>query len=393
MNYAARMARLGTETAFEVLARAQALEAQGKSVVHLEIGEPDFDTPVHIREAAIEAMQSGWTHYGPSAGLRDVRETIASYIEKTRGIYAEPDQVVVTPGGKPILFFTMLALLDEGDEAIYPNPGFPIYESVIQFLGAKAIPIRLREERNWTFDIDELASLVTPKTKLLVLNSPHNPTGGTLDHAALKAIADLAAKHGFWILSDEIYSRILYEGTHESIATFPGLRERTVILDGFSKTYAMTGWRLGYGVMDKGLAAHVARLMTNCNSCTNSFVQKAGKAALTGPQDSVDDMVTEFQRRRNRLVEGLNALPGVSCTMPTGAFYAFPNVSGTGMSSGDLAKALLEEAGVACLSGTAFGKFGEGYLRLSYANSLPNLEKALERMGTFLDAKLKARTR
>ena len=393
MNYAARMARLGTETAFEVLARAQALEAQGKSVVHLEIGEPDFDTPAHIRQAAIEAMQSGWTHYGPSAGLRDVREAIAAYIERTRGIYAEPDQVVVTPGGKPILFFSMLALLDEGDEAIYPNPGFPIYESVIQFLGAKAVPIRLREERNWTFDVDELASLVTPKTKLLVLNSPHNPTGGTLDHGALKAIADLAAKHGFWILADEIYSRILYQGTHESIAAFPGLRERTVILDGFSKTYAMTGWRLGYGVMAKPLAAHVARLMTNCNSCTNSFVQKAGKAALTGPQDSVDDMVAEFHRRRNRLVEGLNALPGVTCTMPTGAFYAFPNVTGTGMSSGDLAKAMLEEAGVAVLSGTAFGKFGEGYLRRSYANSLPNLEQALERMGTFLDARLKARTR
>jgi aspartate/methionine/tyrosine aminotransferase len=393
MNFAARMARLGTETAFEVLARAQALEAQGKSVVHLEIGEPDFDTPVHIREAAIAAMQSGWTHYGPSAGLRDVRESIAAYIEKTRGLYAEPDQVVVTPGGKPILFFTMLALLDEGDEAIYPNPGFPIYESVIQFLGAKAVPIRLREERNWTFDVDELASLITPKTKLLVLNSPHNPTGGTLDHAALKAIADLASKHGFRILSDEIYSRILYEGAHESIATFPGLRERTIILDGFSKTYAMTGWRLGYGVMDKALAAHVARLMTNCNSCTNSFVQKAGKAALEGPQDSVDDMVAEFHRRRNRLVEGLNALPGVSCTMPAGAFYAFPNVTGTGMASGDLAKAMLDEAGVAVLSGTAFGKFGEGYLRLSYANSLPNLEKALERMGGFLDSRLKARAR
>ncbi len=393
MNYAARMARLGTETAFEVLARAQALEAQGRSVVHLEIGEPDFDTPENIRQAAIEAMQSGWTHYGPSAGLRDVREAIAAHIEQTRGIYAEPDQVVVTPGGKPILFFAMMALLDEGDEAIYPNPGFPIYESVIQFLGAKAVPIRLREEKNWTVDVDELASLVTPRTKLLVLNSPHNPTGGTLDHAALEAIADLASKHSFWILSDEIYSRILYQGTHESIAAFPGLRERTVILDGFSKTYAMTGWRLGYGVMDKALAAHVARLMTNCNSCTNSFVQKAGKAALTGPQDSVDAMVAEFHRRRNRLVAGLNALPGVTCTMPTGAFYAFPNITGTGMASGDLANALLEEAGVATLSGTAFGQYGEGYLRLSYANSIEKLEQALERMGGFLDAKLKARTR
>ena len=393
MNYAARMARLGTETAFEVLARAQALEATGKSVVHLEIGEPDFDTPENIRRAAIDAIQSGWTHYGPSAGLKDVREAIASYIEKTRGIYAEPDQVVVTPGGKPILFFTMMALLDEGDEAIYPNPGFPIYESVIQFLGAKAVPIRLREDRNWAFDIDEFASLITPKTKLVVLNSPQNPTGGTLDHAALKAIADLAQKHSFTILSDEIYSRILYEGTHESIAAFPGLRERTIILDGFSKTYAMTGWRLGYGVIDKGLATHVARLMTNCNSCTNSFVQKAGKEALTGPQDSVDTMVAEFQRRRNRLVAGLNALPGVTCTMPTGAFYAFPNITGTGFSSADLAKALLEEAGVAVLSGTAFGKYGEGYLRLSYANSIANLEKALERMGGYLDAKLKLKSR
>jgi aspartate aminotransferase len=393
MNYAARMARLGTETAFEVLARAQALEAQGKSVVHLEIGEPDFDTPEHIRRAAIEAIQSGWTHYGPSAGLRDVREVIATSIEQTRGIYADPDQVVVTPGGKPILFFTMLALLDEGDEAIYPNPGFPIYESVIQFLGAKAVPIRLHEDKNWAFDLDELAALVTPKTKLLVLNSPHNPTGGVLDHAALKGIANLAAKHSFTILSDEIYSRILYEGTHESIAAFPGLAERTVILDGFSKTYAMTGWRLGYGVMAKPLAAHVARLMTNCNSCTNSFVQKAGKAALTGPQTAVDDMVAEFHRRRNRLVEGLNALPGVTCTMPTGAFYAFPNITGTGMSSADLAKAMLEEAGVAVLSGTAFGQYGEGYLRLSYANSIENLEKALARMGSYLEEKLKARTR
>jgi aspartate aminotransferase len=393
MNYAARMARLGTETAFEVLARAQALEAQGKSVVHLEIGEPDFDTPEHIRRAAIEAIQSGWTHYGPSAGLRDVREVIATSIEQTRGIYADPDQVVVTPGGKPILFFTMLALLDEGDEAIYPNPGFPIYESVIQFLGAKAVPIRLHEDKNWAFDLDELAALVTPKTKLLVLNSPHNPTGGVLDHAALKGIANLAAKHSFTILSDEIYSRILYEGTHESIAAFPGLAERTVILDGFSKTYAMTGWRLGYGVMAKPLAAHVARLMTNCNSSTNTFVQKAGKAAHTGPQTAVDDMVAEFHRRRNRLVEGLNALPGVTCTMPTGAFYAFPNITGTGMSSADLAKAMLEEAGVAVLSGTAFGQYGEGYLRLSYANSIENLEKALARMGSYLEEKLKARTR
>ncbi len=389
MDYAARMARLGTETAFEVLARAQALEAQRRQVGHLEIGEPDFDTPAHIRRAAAEALESGWTHYGPSAGLKDFREAIAAYIAKTRGIPVEADQVVVTPGGKPILFFSMLALLNEGDEAIYPNPGFPIYESVIQFLGARAVPLRLREEKNWSFDVDELAALVTPKTKLLVLNSPHNPTGGTLDHGTLGAIAALATKHGFWILSDEIYSRIHYDGRHESIAAFPGLRERTIVLDGFSKTYAMTGWRLGYGVMEKGLAAHVARLMTNCNSCTNSFVQRAGLVALTGPQGEVDAMVAEFRVRRDRLVRGLNALPGVSCTMPTGAFYAFPNVSGTGIPSAGLAKSLLDEAGVAVLSGTAFGKFGEGHLRLSYANSIPNLETALHLMGEFLSAKVR----
>jgi aspartate aminotransferase len=393
MNYAARMARLGTETAFEVLARAQALEAQGKSIVHLEIGEPDFDTPVHIRRAAQEAMEAGFTHYGPSAGLRDFREVIAAEVSRTRGIPVDADQVVVTPGGKPILFFSILALLDEGDEAIYPNPGFPIYESVIQFLGARAVPLRLHESRDWAFDLDELASLITKKTRLLVLNSPHNPTGGMLDREALAGIAALADKHDFAILSDEIYSRILYGGRHDSIAAFPGLAERTVILDGFSKTYAMTGWRLGYGVMNKGLAAQVARLMTNCNSCTNTFVQKAGKVALTGPQDSVEAMVAEFRFRRDRLVEGLNALPGVTCTMPPGAFYAFPNITGTGMSSGNLAKALLEEAGVATLAGTAFGAFGEGYLRLSYANSIGNLESALERMGAWLGERLRVKAR
>ncbi len=393
MDFATRMSRLGTETAFEVLARAQALEAQGKSVVHLEIGEPDFDTPEHIRRAAADALETGWTHYGPSAGQRDLREAIAAYIEKTRGIYVEPEQVVVTPGGKPILFYTMLTLLQEGDEAIYPNPGFPIYESMIDFVGAKAVPLRLREERNWSFDVEELASLITPRTKLLVLNSPHNPTGGTLDHATLRAIAGLAEKHPFTILSDEIYSRMQYGGTHESIATFPGLQERTILLDGFSKTYAMTGWRLGYGVMAKPLAVHMARLMTNSNSCTNSFVQKAGVAALNGPQGPAEDMIAEFHRRRDHIVAGLNALPGVTCTMPGGAFYAFPNITGTGMTSADLARAMLDEAGVAVLSGTAFGKYGEGYLRLSYANSIANLDKALERMGPYLEEKLKLRTR
>ncbi len=393
MDVSTRMSRLGTETAFEVLARAQALEAQGKSVVHLEIGEPDFDTPEHIRRAAADALESGWTHYGPSAGQRDLREAIARYIEKTRGIYVEPEQVVVTPGGKPILFYTMLTLLEEGDEAIYPNPGFPIYESMIDFVGATAVPLRLREERNWSFDVDELASLITPRTKLIVLNSPHNPTGGTLDHATLRAIAALAEKHPFMILSDEIYSRMQYDGTHESIATFPGLQERTILLDGFSKTYAMTGWRLGYGVMAKPLAVHMARLMTNSNSCTNTFVQKAGVAALNGPQGPAEDMIAEFHRRRDRIVPGLNALPGVTCTMPGGAFYAYPNITGTGMASADLARAMLDEAGVAVLSGTAFGKYGEGYLRLSYANSIANLDTALSRMGAWLEEKMKARTR
>jgi len=393
MDFAARMSRLGTETAFEVLARAQALEAQGKSVVHLEIGEPDFDTPEHIRRAAADALESGFTHYGPSAGMRDLREAIAAYIEKTRGIYVEPEHVVVTPGGKPILFYTMLTLLEEGDEAIYPNPGFPIYESMIDFVGAKAVPLRLREDRNWSFDVDELASLITPKTKLVVLNSPHNPTGGTLDRETLRGIAALAEKHPFTILSDEIYSRMVYGGVHESIAAFPGLQERTILLDGFSKTYAMTGWRLGYGVMPKPLAVHMARLMTNSNSCTNSFVQKAGVAALNGPQGPAEEMIAEFHRRRDRIVAGLNALPGVTCTMPGGAFYAFPNVSGTGMTSPDLARALLDEAGVAVLSGTAFGKYGEGYLRLSYANSIANLDKALGRMGAWLEEKMKARMR
>ena len=328
MDLSARMSRLGTETAFEVLARAQALEAQGRSVVHLEIGEPDFDTPAHIRRAAVEALEAGFTHYGPSAGQRDLRAAIATSIEKTRGLYVDPEQVVVTPGGKPILFYTMLALLEEGDEAIYPNPGFPIYESMIDFVGAKAVPLRLREERAWSFDVDELAALITPKTKLLVLNSPHNPTGGTLDRKTLAGIAALAERHPFMILSDEIYSRMVYEGAHESIATFPGLQERTILLDGFSKTYAMTGWRLGYGVMEKSLATHMARLMTNSNSCTNTFVQKAGIAALEGPQEPAEDMIAEFHRRRDLIVTGLNALPGVTCTRPKGAFYAFPNWPG-----------------------------------------------------------------
>jgi aspartate/methionine/tyrosine aminotransferase len=391
MDFATRMSRLGTETAFEVLARAQALERKGRDVVHVEIGEPDFDTPKHIREAAVRALDEGWTHYGPSAGLTEMREAVAQDVSRSRGIPVSADEVVVTPGGKPILFFSLLALLEEGDEAIYPNPGFPIYESVIRFAGAKPVPLRLREENNWAFDPDELDLLITPRTKVLILNSPHNPTGGVLSPAAgLDRVAAAARKHSFTILSDEIYSRLVYEGEARSIASYPGLKERTVILDGFSKTYAMTGWRLGYGVMEMSLAKHVSRLMTNCNSCTASFVQRAGIAALQGPQGPVEAMVEEFRVRRGRLVAGLNELPGVSCRMPGGAFYAFPNITGTGMSSQQMADGLLEEAGVAVLSGTAFGTYGEGYLRLSCANSLGNLEKALERMHEYLSVRARA---
>jgi aspartate/methionine/tyrosine aminotransferase len=390
MDFATRMSRLGTETAFEVLARAQALERTGRDVVHLEIGEPDFDTPKHIREAAVRALDEGWTHYGPSAGLAEMREAVAQEVARSRGIPVSADEVVVTPGGKPILFFSLLALLDEGDEAIYPNPGFPIYESVIRFAGAKPVPLRLREESNWAFDPDELDRLITPRTKVLILNSPHNPTGGVLSTAALDRVAAAARKHSLTILSDEIYSRLVYEGEARSIASYPGLKERTIILDGFSKTYAMTGWRLGYGVMDTSLAKHVSRLMTNCNSCTATFVQRAGIAALQGPQGPVEAMVEEFRVRRGRLVAGLNSLPGVTCRMPGGAFYAFPNITGTGMTSQQMADGLLDEAGVAVLSGTAFGSFGEGYLRLSSANSLGNLEKALERMHEFLSVRARA---
>jgi aspartate aminotransferase len=389
MEYAKRMSRCGTETAFEVLARAQALERQGKEVVHLQIGEPDFDTPRHIRQAAAQALEEGWTHYAPSPGLMELRQAIAEYVARTRGISVAPEEVVVTPGGKPIIFFALLALLNEGDEALYPNPGYPIYESVIELLGAKAVPIPLREEKDFAFDPDEFERLVTPRTRLVILNSPQNPTGGVLDKKTLDRVAEVARRHDFYVLSDEIYSRIVYQGEPLSLASYPGLRERVIVLDGFSKTYAMTGWRLGYGVMEPTLAKHVARLQTNCTSCTNSFVQRAGMAALRGPQDDVDQMVAEFRRRRDRIVAGLNQLPGVSCRMPHGAFYVFPNIRKTGMKSQELADALLNEAGVAALSGTAFGAYGEGYLRFSYANSLPNIERALQKMGEFLGARVR----
>jgi aspartate aminotransferase len=380
---AKRMERLGTETAFEVLARAKALEAEGRDIVHLEIGEPDFDTPRNIIDKAVEALNSGYTHYGPAAGLPDVRKTFAEVIAADRGIDVGPDNVVIVPGGKPIIYFPLTALIDPGDEVIYPNPGFPIYESVINFLEGKAIPLKLAEEKDFSFDIEDLKALASDKTKLLIINSPQNPTGGMLSAADLDAIAELAVKHDFWVLSDEIYSKIIYEGTHDSISTRPGMLERTIILEGHSKTYAMTGWRLGYGIMPAELAAAVAKLQTNCTSCTAAFTQIAGAEALTGPQDAAQAMVAEFQVRRDMLVEGLNAIEGITCKKPRGAFYVFPNISALGLTSKQVETRLLEEFGVAALAGTSFGAFGEGYLRFSYANSQENIRKALARFADF----------
>ncbi|HXY16237.1 MAG TPA: pyridoxal phosphate-dependent aminotransferase [Terriglobales bacterium] len=380
LRLAERMSRLGTETAFEVLNKARALERQGKEIVHLEIGEPDFDTPGNIVEAAVKALHSGWTHYGPSAGLPELRQAIAEEVSRSRGVPVTSDEVVVVPGGKPIIFFSLLALADEGDEVIYPNPGFPIYESMINYLGAKAVPVRLHEERDFSLDVDELAALITDRTKLIILNSPHNPTGGVLNRKDIREIAEAIGDRNVMVLSDEIYCRLIFDGEHYSIMSVPGFKERTILLDGFSKTYAMTGWRMGYGVMRPDLATHITRLMTNSNSCTASFTQVAGIEAIRGDQSSVEHMRSEFQRRRDAFVAGLNRIKGFSCRMPKGAFYVFPNITKTGWRSKKLADALLEEAGVACLSGTAFGEYGEGYLRFSVANSLDNLNKALERI-------------
>lgn len=381
MHIANRMARLGTETAFEVLVKAKALEAQGRDIVHLEIGEPDFDTPQNVIDAGRDALANGFTHYGPSAGLPQARESIAAYVSRTRGIEVSPDEVVITPGAKPIMFYAMMATIDEGDEVIYPNPGFPIYESVINFLGAKAVPLPLQEEKEFRFDIADLEARITPKTRMLIINTPQNPTGGILTEDDLRGIAALVEQHDLILFSDEIYSRITYDGfEHTSILQFPGMKERTIMLDGFSKTYAMTGWRLGYGVMPASTAALVSKLQTNCTSCTASFTQMAGIEALDGPQDVAEEMIAEFKRRRDVIVDGLNAIPGFRCHRPHGAFYVFPNIEGTGRSSAFMADYLLNHAGVACLSGTAFGAYGEGYIRFSYANSIENIEKALGRI-------------
>jgi aspartate aminotransferase len=381
LQLARRMSRLGTETAFEVLNRARALERQGKSIIHLEIGEPDFDTPPNVVEAGIDALRKGWTHYGPSAGLPDLRQALAEYVSQTRGVKVTSDEVVVVPGGKPIIFFTILALVDEGDEVIYPNPGFPIYESMIHYVGGRAVPIHLREERDFSLDVNELAGLINDRTRLIILNSPENPTGGVLARRDIEQIAQVIGDRNIMVLSDEIYSRLLFDGgQHFSIMSVPGMQERTILLDGFSKTYAMTGWRMGYGVMRADLAGHITRLMTNSNSCTASFTQVAGIEAIRGDQSSVDRMREEFQSRRDVVVAGLNKIKGFSCRMPKGAFYVFPNITGTGWRSKPLADALLEQAGVAALAGTSFGEFGEGYLRFSVANSLENLQLALDRI-------------
>lgn len=380
MRLAERMSRLGTETAFEVLAQAKALEAQGRRIIHLEIGEPDFSTPEHVVEAAVEALRGGWHHYTAASGLLELRQAIAAEILRTRGLTVSPEEIVVTPGAKPILFFSLLALVQNGDEVIYPDPGFPIYESMIRYAGGRPVPIALREELDFRMDVDELIGLLGPSVRLVILNSPNNPTGSVLERADLERLAAALAGRDIVVLSDEIYSHLLYEGAPSSIATLGGMREHTIILDGFSKTYAMTGWRLGYGVMPRELAEQITKLMINSNSCTAAFTQKAGVAALEGNQTCVDAMRDTLRRRRDRVVELLNRIPGVSCRSPRGAFYVFPNVKGLGRSSSELARLLLHEAGVAVLSGTAFGRQGEGYLRISYATSTELLEEAVEKI-------------
>jgi aspartate aminotransferase len=380
MKFAERMNHLGTETAFEVFARAKALEARGRDMVHLEIGEPDFDTPKNIVDAARAAIDKGFTHYGPSAGLPEARAAIAEYVSRTRNVSVDPAQVVITPGAKPIIFFTALALLDPGDEVIYPDPGFPIYESMAQYIGAKRVPLPLIEKNNFAFDPDQLESLITKRTRLVIINSPHNPTGSVLPKETVARLSELAVKHDFYVLSDEIYSRIIYDGENFSPYAFPGMPERTIILDGHSKAYAMTGWRLGYGVFPLEMAARVAKLQTNSTSCTCTFTQLAGVEALRGPQDSVDAMVKEFRARRDLVVDGLSRIKGFRCHRPEGAFYVFPNITQTGKTSKQMESYLMEEAGVAVLAGTSFGPQGEGFIRLSYANSQANLKKAIERI-------------
>ncbi len=388
MRLAEKMSRLGSETAFSVLVKAQALEAKGMDVVHMEIGEPDFPTPDNISGAAVRALAEGSTTYCNSQGLPALRTEVSREFEKTRGISLDPERIVITPGAKPLMFYSIISLLEEGDEAIYPNPLFPIFESMINFSGARAVPVPLREELGFRFSVDELKDRVTPRTKLIIINSPQNPTGSILEPDDLQAIADIALENDITVLSDEIYDHLVYEGRHNSIASLPGMLDRTILLSGFSKTYSMTGWRLGYAALPAELIDPVVRLIVNSVSCTAPFVQYAGIEALTGSQDSVDKMMAEFRKRRDVIVTGLNDIPGISCVQPKGAFYAFPNISSLGMKSGELSDYLLNEAGVATLAGTDFGQYGEGYIRLSYATSLDNINRALERIN---DAAVKLR--
>ncbi|MFQ6091797.1 MAG: pyridoxal phosphate-dependent aminotransferase [bacterium] len=389
MKFAKRMSQLGTETAFDVLAEVEKLKAQGRDIVSFSIGEPDFNTPEHIKQAGIKAIEENQTHYGPSAGIRPLQEAICRYISETRGIPVEPDEVVVTPGAKPIMFFSLLTCVEEGDEVLYPNPGFPIYESVINFVGARAVPTPLLEEKEFRFDVEELKRRVTPKTRFIILNSPQNPTGGVLSKSDLEAVAEVAIEHDLWVLSDEVYSRMQYEGEFLSIASLPEMKERTILLDGHSKTYAMTGWRLGFGVMNREMAVWITRLMTNSNSCTATFTQYAGIEALDGPQEPSQAMVKEFKERRDLIVKGLNDIEGVTCLTPNGAFYVFPNVTqackNLGFKNADeLQHYLLHEAGVATLARSCFGVRNEGetdeYIRLSYATSKENIIEGLKRM-------------
>ena len=384
MKIAQRMSRLGTESAFEVLAKARRLEAEGMEVIHLEIGEPDFNSPSNIIDAGKRALDEGYTRYSPSPGYPELRERIAKEVRETRGVSVSGDNVVVTPGGKPIMFFLMMAIVDPGDEVLYPNPGFPIYESMISFVGGVPVPMQLHESKDFNIDIDEIAGQITGRTKLMVINSPNNPCGSVIPREDLERLSELAKQHDIIVLADEIYSKFLYEGKHHSVSTFPDMRERTIILDGFSKSYAMTGWRIGYGVMPLELVEPISRLVTNSVSCTASFTQMAALEALDGPQDHSYTMVAEFKRRRDIIVDGLNEIKGIRCRVPKGAFYAFPNIEDTGMSSEQFADDLLNKAGVACLTGEAFGEYGDGFVRFSFANSTENIEKALERIESFV---------
>ena len=385
MQLAGRMASIGTETAFEAAARARALEATGRSVIHLEIGEPDFDTPANVREAAKRALDDGWTHYGPPLGLPALREAIAADASARKGFAAAADRVVVTPGAKPIMFYAIESLVEPGVEVIFPDPGFPIYESMTRFCGGTPVGLPIRQELDFRIDLDELEQLITPRTRLLILNSPANPTGGVFTRADVERIGELVLGHDMVVLADEIYGRIVYEGEHVSLASLPGLAERTIVLDGFSKTYAMTGWRLGYAIVPEPLLAPFSRLIINSVSCTSSFSQLAAVEALTGPQDTVGAMVEEFRARRTLVVDGLNAIPGVSCRLPSGAFYAFPDISATGLDGSAFADRLLDETGVCVLAGTAFGEVGRDHIRISYANSRENLAEALQRMRGFVE--------